>query len=255
MKRTGSRSGPRSASTVQRASCDDHAARFTRCPKRMRLSMPYRRRGVLQVLEDRRPVGDRLRLRPRPERVAERVHVGVGADAGIAEQVPRAADVGAAFEDRVGPARAALLQVTAGADAGNAGADDQDVEVLSADMQLRYHWQLDRARRARRAPDALRRLHVTLRLREHDVRHERLRVAVVEREPARLDLHHDAMARQERVARVRQRGSGTAAPCSAPAAAASRSRRGSGRGRCRPTASADSRRASGAPALRRATRR
>src|SRR5688572_15522755 len=90
-----------------------------------------RRRGLPQILEDRRPVGDRLRLRPRLERVAERVHVGVGADAGIAEQVPGAAEVRAAFEDGVGPVRAALLQVAAGADAGNSGTDDEDVEVLS----------------------------------------------------------------------------------------------------------------------------
>ena len=36
----------------------------------------------------------------------------------------------ARLEDRVALARAALLQVVGGADAGEAGADDQDVEML-----------------------------------------------------------------------------------------------------------------------------
>ena len=114
-------------------------ARVLRRPRSALHAMPeadalvdaVRLRGVLQVFENRRPVGDRLRVRPRTERVAERVHVRIGADAGIAEQVPRAADVGAAFQDRVGLARAALLQMTAGADAGNAGADDQDVDMFN----------------------------------------------------------------------------------------------------------------------------
>src|SRR3712207_8118947 len=39
-----------------------------------------------------RTVGDALRAGPRLERVAERVHVGVRADPGVPEQVPRAAD-------------------------------------------------------------------------------------------------------------------------------------------------------------------
>src|SRR6185436_20895032 len=49
------------------------------------------RRGA-DVLADRGSVGDRLALLPRAEVVAERVHVGVRADARIAEQVPRAPD-------------------------------------------------------------------------------------------------------------------------------------------------------------------
>jgi len=39
----------------------------------------------------------------------------------------------------------------------------------------------------------------------HDRRNERLRVAVVKREPRALDLHHEAMPRAERVVHVRQR--------------------------------------------------
>ena len=56
--------------------------------------------GLANVIQNVGPVGDRLRLRPRLERVAEREHVRVGADAGIAEQVPGAADAVAPLEDR-----------------------------------------------------------------------------------------------------------------------------------------------------------
>ena len=68
--------------------------------------------------------------RPRPERVAEREHVRVRADAGVAEQVPGAADGVARLEDRVGLARGTRLDVVGGADARQAGADDEDVEVF-----------------------------------------------------------------------------------------------------------------------------
>src|SRR5256885_2104725 len=47
--------------------------------------------------------------------------------------------------------------------------------------------------------DPLRCLAVIARFGPEDVRNEGLRVAVVEGEPARLDLHHDAVPRQENV--------------------------------------------------------
>ena len=87
-------------------------------------------RGLTHVVQDPRPVGDRLGLDPRLERITQREHVKVGADAGIAEQVPGAADAVAALENDVALAGALLLQVIARADAGQAGADDQDVEVF-----------------------------------------------------------------------------------------------------------------------------
>jgi hypothetical protein len=87
-------------------------------------------RGLPHVIEDVRPVGDRLRLGPRLERIAEREHVAVGTDAGIAKQIPGAADAVAALQDDVALARALFLQVIARADAGEAGADDQDVEMF-----------------------------------------------------------------------------------------------------------------------------
>ena len=87
-------------------------------------------RGLADVVQDPRPVGDRLGLDPRLERIAEREHVGVGADAGIAKQVPGAADGVAALEDDVALAGTFLLQVEARADSGQAGADDQHVEMF-----------------------------------------------------------------------------------------------------------------------------
>ena len=68
-------------------------------------------RRVLDVLQDRRAVGDRLLAVPGTERVAEREHVGVGTNARVPEQVPRAADRLTRFEDRVVGPRAVLLQV------------------------------------------------------------------------------------------------------------------------------------------------
>ena len=92
-------------------------------------------RRVADVLADRRAVCDRLRARPRPERVAEREHVRVRSDAGEAEQVPRPADRVARLEDREGLARAALPQPAPGADTGETGSDDQDVDVLGCHDQ------------------------------------------------------------------------------------------------------------------------
>ena len=87
-------------------------------------------RGVLHVLQDRRAVGDGLGLLPGLERVAQRVHVRIGADAGVAEQVPGAAEALAAFEDDEAAVGAALAQVHRRADARQAGADHQHVEVF-----------------------------------------------------------------------------------------------------------------------------
>src|SRR5712691_3020513 len=67
------------------------------------------------------------------------VDVALGADAGIAEQIPGAADGLAPFEDDEALARAFLPQVIARADAGQAGADNEDVEMLwwHGNLQLR----------------------------------------------------------------------------------------------------------------------
>src|SRR6266850_6866221 len=61
--------------------------------------------------------------------------------------------------------------------------------------------QLDEARLfvtlPRRVIDALRGFAKIALLGPEDIGHESLRVAIVKREPARLDLHHDTVARQE----------------------------------------------------------
>src|SRR6187455_1312179 len=62
-----------------------------------------------------------------------------------------------------------------------------------------HHGQRHRARVGAAKPHALRRLLVVARLREHDVLDIGLRIAIVEREQARLDLHHDPVTRQEHV--------------------------------------------------------
>ena len=60
------------------------------------------------------------------------MHVRVGADAGVAEEVPRAADRAAGLEDLVAGPGAVGLEVMAGTDAGQAGPDDEHVEVGAA---------------------------------------------------------------------------------------------------------------------------
>ena len=90
------------------------------------------RGGALEVAQDVRPVGDRLRLGPRPERVAERVHVGIRADAGIAKQVPRPAELRPPLKDRVAAVGAIRLQVIARADPRNSRAHHQDVDMFHA---------------------------------------------------------------------------------------------------------------------------
>src|SRR5450759_4174571 len=86
--------------------------------------------SLADIVQNPRPVGNRLRLGPWLERVAQREHVAVGADAWIAEQIPGAPDAVAALEDGVALAGTFLLQVITRADAGQSGANDQHVEMF-----------------------------------------------------------------------------------------------------------------------------
>src|SRR4051812_3243368 len=86
--------------------------------------------GLLDVAEDRRTVGDGLRLLPGAEVVSQREHVGVGADPRIAEEVPGAAHRVPRLEEREALLGALRGQVAGGSDSGEAGAHDHDVEVL-----------------------------------------------------------------------------------------------------------------------------
>src|SRR3984893_5246166 len=69
---------------------------------------------------------------------------------------------------------------------------------------LSDHRQIDETRRAPAMKDPLRSLAVVAGPGEENVRYVGLWVAVVEREPARLDLYHDAVARQKHMVHVRQ---------------------------------------------------
>src|SRR5206468_3970460 len=73
-------------------------------------------------------------------RVAEGEHVGIRADPGVTEQVPRTADGVARLEDRVRGPRAIGLHVVTGADARKPGSDDQNVEVLGCHRQVTRRW-------------------------------------------------------------------------------------------------------------------
>src|SRR5262245_1031898 len=84
--------------------------------------------GVVKIIEDRRSISDRLLAAPGPEAIAKRVHIGIGADTGIAEQVPRTAKRFAPLQDDEGLFRAVALQMIgdpdAGGDRGVGGWDD-----------------------------------------------------------------------------------------------------------------------------------
>src|SRR5947199_8859418 len=86
--------------------------------------------GLAHIVQNLRPVGDSLCLGPRLERVTQSEHVAVGADAGISEQIPGAADAVAALEDRKTLAGTFVLEMIAGADAGQPRADDQHVKMV-----------------------------------------------------------------------------------------------------------------------------
>ena len=66
-------------------------------------------------------------------------------------------------------------------------------ELLSRSHQ----WQLDEAGVFRRVIDFLRSLAIVGWFRPEDAPHKSLRVAVIQREPARVHLHHDLVAGQE----------------------------------------------------------
>src|ERR1700760_3095577 len=75
--------------------------------------------------------GDR---RPDPwlEAVGEGVQVAVGADAGIAVRTPGAAKALLAFQDDEALAREIPAELIGAADAGDTGADDQDIDMRDA---------------------------------------------------------------------------------------------------------------------------
>ena len=86
-------------------------------------------RSLAQIFKDRGAVGDSSGVFPGPEWVSQGEHVGVGADPGVAEQIPCAANLGAGFKNDIPLAGAPCLQAVASANAGEAGTDDDNIEV------------------------------------------------------------------------------------------------------------------------------
>ena len=86
--------------------------------------------GVADVIQDRGTIGDGLGVAPRAKAIAERVHIGVGANAGIAEKIPRATDRVAPFEYDEALVGAVHLQMTRSTNSRQPRAHDYDVHVL-----------------------------------------------------------------------------------------------------------------------------
>src|SRR6476659_6159068 len=133
------------ARKIEEAAAVETAVRF-HCPARVR-RRPVRAHDVLaeanpvedaefarrlfDIIADRFPADDGEVAAPRAEREPQGEHVRIGSHARISEQVPGAADSIPGFEGQPALSRAALLQSVSGADTGNAGPDDQHVDVLT----------------------------------------------------------------------------------------------------------------------------
>ncbi len=87
---------------------------------------------AVEIFEDRRAVGDRLFVPPRFEDETQRVHVAVRPDAGVAEQIPGAAQIGPPLDQREAAVGTMHLEMRGHADARKAGADDQNVLIHGA---------------------------------------------------------------------------------------------------------------------------
>ena len=91
--------------------------------------------GLVQIGADGLGIADRPGGCPGLEAESEGIHVGVGADAGIAKEIPGAADVGACLEDCPGLAGTLSLKVVSRADAGNPGTHHQDIKMFDRHEQ------------------------------------------------------------------------------------------------------------------------
>src|SRR5687768_5403849 len=85
---------------------------------------------VANVVEDRGTVGHRFSSAPGAKAIAERVHVGIGADAWISKQVPRSAHLLAPFENDKTLLGALALEMAGPADPRQPRPYDNDIHVL-----------------------------------------------------------------------------------------------------------------------------
>src|SRR6185369_14353001 len=86
--------------------------------------------GVADVIQDRGTIGDGLGVTPRTKAIAERVHVGVGTDAWITKEIPRATDRFAPFEYDEALVGAVHFEMTRSTDPRQPRTHDNDVHVL-----------------------------------------------------------------------------------------------------------------------------
>lgn len=93
-------------------------------------------RGFLNIAKNSRPIGDRFGLTPGPKREAERVHIGIGAYTGVAEQIPGAAERRTRLQDCVALAGTAALKVVCGADARQTRPDYQYIKMFNRHQGL-----------------------------------------------------------------------------------------------------------------------
>src|SRR3984885_7291300 len=87
----------------------------------------------------------------------------------------------------------------------SAKANTKRFESVTASVaSLSRHRQIDIARRIGFVKHALRGFHIVGRFGEENIGHESLGIAVVQREPTRLHLHHDPVTGQEYMVGMRQ---------------------------------------------------
>ena len=88
------------------------------------------RRGVADIIPDGRSTRDRLIRMPWPEGKSESVHIRIGTDPWIAEEIPGSTDCIARLENGIGLSGKGSLQPVSSVDAGYSGANDQYVEMF-----------------------------------------------------------------------------------------------------------------------------
>ncbi|CAB5068479.1 unannotated protein [freshwater metagenome] len=86
---------------------------------------------AVEIPQNIGPVSNSFCFGPRFKAKAQRVHVGVGAHTWVAKKVPRAANVGATFENCVGLRRAHGVEVISSPNARNSRTYDEDIDVLA----------------------------------------------------------------------------------------------------------------------------
>src|SRR5271166_812288 len=83
-------------------------------------------------------------------------------------------------------------------------AGSQKSALFRVILSLLHDWKLHKTLLAGGMIDTLHRFSIVLRLGPKDIGHKRLWIPIIQGKPARLNLHHDAVARQKYVVGIRQ---------------------------------------------------